>query len=98
MPVDAKGNQYTVQGSTVIITVPGPELSADLAAVDAAATALRSKVNANKAALDALALQAKEIANGTTPVPATLAGQGALLKKVCEMLARIWYNETFGDQ
>lgn len=69
----------------------------DWAATVAAQQALGAKAADNKLQLAALAQQAKDIANGTTAMSVTLVGLGALLKKVCEMEARLYFDAKFGD-
>lgn len=56
------------------------------------------KLSANRAELDALAIQARDLARGTVPMPSTVAARDALLKKLCEAFARMWFNERFDNE
>jgi hypothetical protein len=82
----------------MVIVIIGNDLPADLAGAQAAGNALNAKVAANRAELDALAIQARDLARGTVPMPSTVAARDALLKKLCEAFARMWFNERFGDE
>ena len=95
--IDADGNTVRKIADGVEIVAMGPALLAQATATGTAAETQRAKIAANKAALNGLALQCKDFANGTTAMPGTLAGLTQLVKRLCEMNARLWHNETFGD-
>lgn len=75
----------------------GGVVGAEITPVDGA-NVTKTFYDANRGALDALAIQARDLARGTEPMPSTTAGRDALLKKLCEAFARMWFNERFGDE
>jgi len=81
---------------TVISEVSAEE-QAPLTAARTAEDTRIGKVAANQAALDTMARKARRLARGVDPMPSTVAGRDVLLKDMCEMLARMWFNERFGD-
>jgi hypothetical protein len=75
----------------------GGIVGAEITPVDGA-NVTKAAYDANRAELDALAIQARDLARGTVPMPSTVAARDALLKKLCEAFARMWFNERFGDE
>lgn len=95
--LDENGNLVRRVGPVVEVITPGPARQTEMDTIRAAAAAQAAQVEANRATLDTMARKARRLAKGLDPMPTTVAGRDALLKDMCEMLARMWFNERFAD-
>lgn len=56
-----------------------------------------TKRKTNLARLELLARRAARLARGLDPMPSTAAGRDALMKELCECIARLWFSERTDD-